>query len=221
MMTLAPSILSANFAILGEQIKAVDEAGAQFIHVDVMDGLFVPSISFGFPIMHSLRPITDKVLDVHLMIEDPERYVDQFAGAGADQITIHVEACKCMVETLRRIKELGCKAGVALHPQTPVQAVYPYLEMVDQVTVMSVNTGFGGQQYIEECTQKIISLRMEISRRHLPVSIEVDGGVKKDNADKILTAGANVLVSGSAVFKDDISKNVKDFLEILKAHETD
>lgn len=219
MMILSPSILAADFTRLGEQVVAADEAGAQYIHIDVMDGLFVPSISFGFPIVESLRPITKRFFDVHLMIMDPERYVDRFAAAGADQITIHVEACKCMVETLRRIRELGCKVGVALHPQTPVQAVYPYLEMIDQVTVMTVNTGFGGQKYIEECTQKIIDLRMEISRRHLDVAIEVDGGVKKENADHILDAGATVLVSGSAVFKDDIAENVKDFLEILKKHE--
>lgn len=219
MKILAPSILSADFARLGEQVRAVDEAGAQFIHIDVMDGVCVPSISFGFPIIESIRPITEKVFDVHLMIIDPERYVDQFVRAGADQITIHVEACKCMVETLRRIKELGCKAGVALHPQTPVQAVYPYLEMIDQVTVMTVNTGFGGQKYIEECTQKIIDLHMEITRRHLNVPVEVDGGVNKNNADKILEAGAGILVSGSAVFKDDISQNVTDFMEILKRHD--
>ena len=218
MKILAPSILAADFARLGEQVRTVDEAGAQFIHIDVMDGVCVPSISFGFPIIESIRPITEKVFDVHLMIIDPERYVDQFVKAGADQITIHVEACKCMVETLRRIRELGCKVGIALHPQTPVQAVYPYLEMIDQVTVMTVNTGFGGQKYIEECTQKIIDLHMEITRRHLEVLIEVDGGVKKDNADKILEAGTGILVAGSAIFKEDISQNVRDFMEILKRH---
>lgn len=219
MKILAPSILSADFARLGEQVRAVDEAGAQFIHIDVMDGVCVPSISFGFPVIESIKPITEKVFDVHLMVIDPERYVDRFAEVGSDRITIHVEACKCMAETLRHIRELGLKAGVALHPETPVQEIYPYLEMIDQVTVMTVNTGFGGQKYIEECTQKIIDLHMEITRRHLDVLIEVDGGVKKDNADMILDAGAEILVAGSAVFKDDISQNVTDFMEILKRHE--
>lgn len=216
MKILSPSILAADFAILGEQVKKADEAGAQYIHVDVMDGVCVPSISFGFPIIESLRPITKKVLDVHLMIVDPERYVERFAQAGADQITIHIEACKCMKETLTKIKELGCKAGIAIHPETPVSDIFPYLDMIDQVTVMTVHTGFGGQKYIEECTQKIIDLHKEIEDRNLNVLIEVDGGVKKDNAKKILDAGASVLVSGSAVFKDDIAKNVKDFLELMK-----
>lgn len=219
MKILAPSILAADFTILGEQVKKADEAGAGFIHIDVMDGVCVPSISFGFPIIESLRPITKKVFDVHLMIVEPERYIEQFAKAGADQITIHIEACKQMEEVLARIKALGCKAGIALHPQTPVQDIFPYLPMIDQVTVMTVNTGFGGQQYIEACTQKIIDLRKEIDEKQYPVLIEVDGGVKKDNARKILDAGASILVSGSAVFKDDIAQNVADFVQILESAE--
>ena len=219
MKILAPSILSADFSKLGEQIKLIDEAGAQFVHIDVMDGVCVPSISFGFPVIEAIRPLTKKFFDVHLMIVDPERYIERFKEVGADQIVIHVEACKCIEETLKKIKELGCKSGVALHPQTPIETVYPYLEMIDQVTIMTVNTGFGGQPYIEECTQKIIDLKAEITRRNLPVMIQADGGVKKHNAEKVLNAGADILVAGSAVFKDDIKENVKDFLEILKGYE--
>ncbi len=218
-MKLAPSILAADFCILGQQVKQVQDAGAQILHVDVMDGTFVPSISFGFPIIASLRKQTDMMFDVHLMITEPERYVERFAKAGADLITVHVEACKNVHRTLRRIRQTGCKVGIALHPQTPIQNVYPYLELVDQVTVMTVNTGFGGQQYIEECTEKIIELRNEIDYRRLPIDIEVDGGVKLDNAEMILDAGATVLVAGSAIFKDDIHQNVTNFLTKLKKYE--
>jgi len=221
MKILSPSILAADFSKLGEQVTQADKAGAQFIHIDVMDGVCVPSISFGFPIIETLRPVTDRVFDVHLMIVKPERYVERFAKAGADQITIHVEACECIEETLKEIKALGCKAGLALHPETPVTDLFPYLEMIDQITVMTVHTGFGGQKYIEECTQKIIDLRKEIDDRGLNVLIEVDGGVKLDNAAKILDAGASVLVAGSAVFKDDIGENVRNFLEIMAEKEAE
>ncbi|MBE5870510.1 MAG: ribulose-phosphate 3-epimerase [Lachnospiraceae bacterium] len=215
MNVLAPSILAADFSILGEQVKKADEAGAQYIHIDVMDGVCVPSISFGFPIIETLRPVTDKLFDVHLMIIQPERYIERFKEAGADQITFHVEACDCIDETLEKIHTLGARAGLALHPETPVTDVFPYLEKVEQITIMTVRTGFGGQSYREECTQKIIDLRKEITERGLDVSIEVDGGVTKDNAAKIIAAGANVLVSGSTVFRGDITQNVKELLEIL------
>ena len=215
MMMLAPSILAADFAKLGAQVVQIDKAGAQQIHIDVMDGVFVPSISFGFPIIRSIRKLTDKFFDVHLMITEPERYVEEFAEAGADGITIHVEACKCMIETLETIRSLGCKAGISLHPQTPVSAILPYLDKVDKVLIMTVNTGFGGQKYLDSCTQKITAVRKEIDRRGLKVDVAVDGGVNLQNVEMILNAGANVIVSGSAVFKGDIKKNVAEFMKRL------
>lgn len=219
MMILSPSILAADFARLGEQVEQADKAGAEYIHIDVMDGVFVPSISFGFPIIQSLRKVTDKFFDVHLMITEPERYIDQFAQAGADSLTIHIEACRCMVETLLKIKSKGLRAGVSLHPQTPIESVYPYLDYVDQVLVMTVNTGFGGQTYLDSCTPKIQAVREEIRRRKLSVNVAVDGGVNKQNVEMILDAGANVIVSGSAVFKGDIADNIRYFEKILKARE--
>ncbi len=219
MNILSPSILACDFASLGEQVEKADKAGAQYIHLDVMDGVCVPSISFGFPVISSLRKVTDKFFDVHLMITEPERYIDQFTEAGADGITIHVEACQCIAETLKKIKEKGLKAGISLHPQTPIEEIYQYLDYVDQVLIMTVNTGFGGQKYIEACTQKIIDVKAEIDRRKLSVDVAVDGGVNLQNVSMILEAGANVIVSGSSVFKGDITANVESFMDILKKHE--
>ncbi len=216
MNLLSPSILAADFAHLEEDIKKVERAGARYLHIDVMDGDFVPSISFGMPLISAIRRITDMVLDVHLMITEPVRYIDDFAACGADIITVHAEACKHLNRTIAAIKEKGLKAGVVLNPATPLSELEYILEDVDMVLLMSVNPGFGGQKYIESCTRKIEELRRIITERGLSVDVEVDGGVKLDNLQKVLDAGANVIVAGSAVFSGDVEQNVKDFLKVME-----
>ena len=217
MNKLAPSILSANFAARGEDVKKAERSGAQYLHIDVMDGAFVPSLSLGFPVIQSIRKLTDMVFDVHLMICNPDLYIAEFAAAGADIITVHAEACPHLNRTVASIKEQGVKAGVVLNPSTPLTALEYILEDLDMVLLMTVNPGFGGQKYIESCTKKIRDLRKMITDRGLNIDIEVDGGIKLSNVKKVLEAGANVIVAGSAVFGGDVEQNVKDFLEVLNA----
>ena len=215
MNCLSPSILSADFANLGDQIRQLDEAGAQYVHIDVMDGSFVPNISFAFPVMKSIRGLTDRMFDVHLMIDEPIRYIDQFADAGADIITVHAEACKHLDRTIEAIKERGILAGVALNPATPLSAIEYVLPKVDMVLIMTVNPGFGGQKLIPYTIDKVADLKKMIEKTGAKADIEVDGGINLENCTKLMDAGANIIVAGNAVFSGEIAENVCRFLDIL------
>lgn len=215
MYKLAPSILAADFTILGEQIVQAEKAGADYLHIDVMDGEFVPSISFGMPLISSIRRITKLPFDVHLMIQKPERYINEFAEIGADIITVQIEACTHLNRTISMIKERGKKAGISLNPATPLSMLEYIIDEIDMVLIMTVNPGYGGQEFIESSVKKINETRKIVRKTGKNIDIQVDGGISICNALKVISAGANVLVAGTAVFSGDIQKNITDFKEIF------
>ncbi len=215
MNILSPSILSANFAELGNQMKAVERGGAQYIHIDVMDGMLVPTISYGMPVIKSIRDVTDLVFDVHLMIIDPIRYIKDFVDAGADIITFHYESTNDAQAVIDEIHKYGKKAGMAIKPKTSVEAFRPFVNDLEQLLVMTVEPGFGGQQYIDYCTDKVRDTRAMLDMYGLKTDIQVDGGINIANVHHVIEAGANVIVAGSAVFKGNIEERTKKFIEIM------
>mgnify|MGYP000242490030 CR=1 FL=1 len=216
---VAPSLLAADFTRLGEQVHEIEEAGAPYLHLDVMDGAFVPSISFGMPVLKSLRKVTNMTFDVHMMVKDPERYVEEFQSCGADMITVHAEACRDLAETVKKIHETGADAGVAVNPDTPLSAVTDVMDQVEMILIMSVYPGFGGQKYIPESTERIRTLRRMLDEKGLEhVHIQVDGGINRATIDEVLAAGANIIVAGSAVFGSNIEQNVRELQEKISSY---
>lgn len=219
MLILAPSILSADFRKLGQEVETVANAGAEYIHIDVMDGMFVPSISYGMPVIKSIRPCTDKVFDVHMMVEEPGRYAEAMKDAGADLICVHQEACRHLDRTLNQIRELDMKVGVALNPATPVSTLDCVLEQVDMVLIMTVNPGFGGQKFIPYTLEKVRGLRKRLNLLGLSTDIQVDGGIGLTNVGEVIEAGANVIVAGSAVYSGNVTGNVRAFLRKFEEYQ--
>lgn len=216
---LAPSILAADFTVLGEQMKSTADNGAKYLHFDVMDGMFVPSISFGMPVLQSIHHVTNQVMDAHLMVKEPIRYVEAFKEAGADIVTVHLEACQDVKATIAKIRECNMKVGLSICPETEAAKAEGLLSEIDMLLVMSVHPGFGGQKFIPESLDKIRAIRRMIKEQKLDVDIQVDGGIYTSNVREVLDAGANIIVAGSAVFKGDAGKNTKEFMEILKSYE--
>lgn len=216
---MAPSILAADFNNLGEEMKKTERNGARYIHFDVMDGMFVPSISFGMPVLKSIHDTTEQIMDAHLMVQEPIRYIEAFKDAGADIVTIHLEACENVEETIAKIRECGMKVGLSICPETSEKEVENLLSKIDMLLVMSVHPGFGGQKFIPESLDKIRAIRKMIEEQELNVDIQVDGGIYLTNVREVLDAGANIIVAGSAVFKGDPAQNTKEFMEILKSYE--
>lgn len=216
---LSPSILAADFKVLGQEMKKTEENGAAYIHFDVMDGMFVPSISFGMPVLASIHDATEQFMDAHLMVQEPIRYVEAFQKAGADSVTVHLEACEDVKTTLDKIHACGMKAGLAVNPETDVKELVPYLEDVEMILIMSVYPGFGGQKFIPESLDKIRAVRAMLNEKNLKTDIQVDGGIYVENVREVLDAGANVIVAGSAVFRGDAGENTAKFMEILKSYE--